>query len=201
MKLFRQNQSAAEVTQLEGARVLLRPAAEKDWQPYAELRAASRAFLEPWEPTWPDDALTRASFQRRIARYRDEWRTDKAYSFLIFARSVGGVEFGTLIGGVGISNIRRGVAQTGTLGYWTGAAFAGQGLMGEAVGTIIGYCFGELGLHRIDAACLPINERSRRLLESAAFVREGYAEKYLRIHGEWQDHLLFGLSAESFDAD
>jgi ribosomal-protein-alanine N-acetyltransferase len=115
---------------------------------------------------------------------------------LIFARVLEEVEVGTLIGGIGITNIRRGVAQAGTLGYWMGAPFAGRGLMAEALASVLDYSFGALELHRIEAACLPSNERSRRLLESAGFAREGYAEKYLKIFGEWQDHLLFALSAD-----
>ena len=55
------------------------------------------------------------------------------------------------------------------------------------------YAFANLRLHRIEAACLPTNQRSIRLLEGAGFRREGLARAYLRINGVWQDHLLYGL--------
>ena len=53
------------------------------------------------------------------------------------------------------------------------------------------FAFGSLRLHRLEAACIPSNAASIRLLEKAGFVREGYAREYLCINGLWQDHLLF----------
>lgn len=200
MRLFRQSHTVDEAGRLESSRLFLRPAQDRDWDGYADLRAASRTFLQPWEPTWPSDALTKASFHRRVSRYRTAWREDAGYSFLIFAENVEGVQRDKLVGGIGVTNIRRGVAQAGTLGYWMGAPYAGQGLMGEALRSVLDYCLGALDLHRVEAACLPSNERSRRLLERAGFDREGYAEKYLKIHGVWQDHLLFALNVEIWAA-
>ena len=95
-----------------------------------------------------------------------------------------------------MSNVRRGVAQCGTLGYWIGEPHARQGYMNEALRLIVEFCFGQLGLHRIEAACLPHNEASQKLLQRADFTQDGYARKYLKIQGEWQDHLLFSLLAE-----
>ena len=169
----------------------LRAPTERDWRAYAELRAASRQFLEPWEPTWPADALTRESFQRRLSRYASDWRSDAGYTFLIFRQADDSV-----VGGVSLSNIRRGVAQAGTLGYWMGKDHAGQGIMTQALGLVLEFCFGDLGLHRVEAACLPSNEASQKLLKRCGFSEDGYARKYLKIRGEWHDHLLFSLLAE-----
>ncbi|MCZ6763737.1 MAG: GNAT family protein [Alphaproteobacteria bacterium] len=197
MKLIQQGGGLAPsvevATRLQHGRVLLRAARETDWRQYAELRAASRTFLEPWEPTWPSDSLTRLTFQRRLHRYQEEWHRGIGFTFFIFAAIDD-----ALLGGIGVTNIRRGVAQAGTIGYWIGETHAGMGLMGEALEAVLAFCFDELGLHRAEAACLPSNERSRRLLERAGFVREGYAEKYLKIRGAWQDHLLFGLRTDEF---
>ncbi len=198
MRLFRQYHYSEGANRLETPRLFLRLAQDRDWNGYAELRSASRTFLQPWEPTWPTDALTKASFHQRVARYRMAWRDDSGYNFLIFADGLDGVNVGELVGGIGVTNIRRGVAQAGTLGYWMGVPFVGQGLMGEALRAVLDYCFDGLDLHRVEAACLPSNERSRRLLESGGFDREGYAEKYLKIHGAWQDHLLFALNVEAW---
>src|SRR5690606_8353507 len=100
-------------------------------------------------------------------------------------------EDNALLGGITLSNVRRGVAQAGTLGYWIGRPYARQGFMSEALAAVVNYGFEQQGLHRLEAACLPTNEASRRALLRTGFREEGYARRYLRIHGEWQDHLLF----------
>ena len=176
-----------------GKRVVLRPAERGDWQEWAALRAESREFLTPWEPTSPYDALTRAAYRRRLARFSLDWRTDQGYSFFLFR-----VEDGALLGGIGLTNVRRGVAETGSLGYWTGQRFAGQGYMSEGLQLLLGFAFDSLKLHRVEAACLPSNGRSRRVLLKGGFREEGYAKKYLCIDGQWQDHVLFGILREEW---
>jgi [ribosomal protein S5]-alanine N-acetyltransferase len=172
---------------LNGQRVFLRPAERGDYEAWASLRAGSRQFLAPWEPTWPPDALSRASFRARVARYAEDWRTDQAYNFLIFAQDE------TLVGGVGLSNLRRGVSETASLGSWVGEACARQRYMTAALPLVLDFAFDRLGLHRVEAACLPTNIPSRALLARAGFHQEGYARGYLCIEGKWQDHLLFAI--------
>jgi [ribosomal protein S5]-alanine N-acetyltransferase len=174
--------------QLDGRRVFLRPPRDTDWRHWADLRGASRDFLTPWEPVWPADALGRAAFRRRVRMVGSEWREDLGYSWLLFRRGDG-----ALLGGVTLSNVRRGVAQSGSLGYWIGAPHARRGYMTEALQLLLPYAFERLGLHRIEAACLPNNAASRSLLRKLGFVEEGYAREYLRINGSWQDHVLYGL--------
>jgi len=180
--------AAVPGSQLEGASLILRPPRDSDWGDWAGVRAASRGFLVPWEPTWPADSLSRAAFRRRIRVISAEWREDSGYTFFIFRRA-GEI----LVGGVTLSNMRRGVAQTASLGYWVGFPFARQGVMTEALGVLLPHAFERLGLHRIEAACLPQNAASRGLLTKLGFVEEGYARGYLRINGEWRDHVLYGL--------
>lgn len=177
--------------QVLGETIYLRPPKEADWQAWAELRAISRDFLMPWEPTWPRDALSRAAYLRRLRHYADAWRKQTAYSFFIFRRSDD-----ALLGGISLSNIRRGITQSGTLGYWIGKPHARQGIMTEALRCVLTFAFEDLGLHRVAAACLPTNVASRRLLEKCGFRQEGYATKYLKINGVWSDHALFALLRE-----
>jgi [ribosomal protein S5]-alanine N-acetyltransferase len=172
---------------LTGGPVMLRPPDRGDYEAWASLRAMSREFLTPWEPSWPPDALSRANFRLRIARYAEDWRTDQAYNFFIFSRDE------TLLGGIGLANLRRGVSETASLGYWIGAPYARQGYMTATLPLVLKFAFDRLRLHRVEAACLPSNVPSRALLVRAGFDQEGYAHEYLCIDGQWQDHLLFAI--------
>lgn len=186
MALFRSIPWSEPVPLIEGAGVFLRAPQMMDFTEWAELRGRSRRFLVPWEPEWPADDLTRASFRNRLRRYASEMRLDQGYPFFVF-RATDRV----LIGGVTLSNVRRGVAQAVNLGYWMGEPYARKGYMSAAVAALIPFSHGALGLKRIEAACLPENTASLRLLERLGFVREGYARKYLCIAGKWQDHILY----------
>jgi [ribosomal protein S5]-alanine N-acetyltransferase len=170
---------------LIGESTYLRPPSRGDYKQWTVVRAASRAFLEPWEPAWGDDALERAVFRDRVARIHQEWRLDLGYGFHIFRKSDDG-----LIGGVNLNNVRRGVAQAANLGYWMGELYANQGYMTDAVRTLLPHAFQGLGLHRVDAACIPENTPSRHLLAKFGFKEIGEAKGYLKINGEWRDHLL-----------
>jgi ribosomal-protein-alanine N-acetyltransferase len=173
---------------LKGAKVALRVPQMGDFEAWAELRESSRDFLTPWEPTWPHDDLTRTAFRLRIKRYWRDIEDDLAYPFFIHD-----LQSGQLLGGLTLSNVRRGVAQMASCGYWIGAGFAKRGYMTDAVRTVISYAFDHLRLHRLEAACLPSNEASISLLRKCGFTEEGIARRYLKINGRWEDHLLFGL--------
>ena len=177
--------------QLVGPNVYLRPPRDSDWKEWAELREVSRDFLVPWEPTWPKDALTRSAYRRRLRHYGEQWRNGSGYSFFVVRRSDA-----VLLGGLTLSNVRRGITQSGSLGYWIGEPYAGQGVMTEAVRSALGFCFDNLTLHRVEAACLPANISSRRLLDKCGFREEGYATKYLKIDGEWSYHVLYAMLRE-----
>jgi [ribosomal protein S5]-alanine N-acetyltransferase len=193
MALFRFSVAADETPVLRATGMLLRPPRMEDFPAWAALRAASRAFLAPWEPIWPADDLTRAAFRRRLLRYAQDMRDDAAYPLFLLRESDG-----ALLGGLTLGQVRRGVSQTATLGYWVGQPYAGRGVMSTGVRAAMAYAFDELRLRRVEAACLPHNEASIRLLERIGFKREGYARKYLCINGSWQDHLLFALLREEF---
>lgn len=173
---------------IQGEGVYLRPSEMRDYVEWATLREQSRAFLTPWEPIWPVDDLTRASFRYRVRRHAEEMARDEAYSFFLFRE-----EDDVLLGGLSFGYVRRGVSQAATLGYWMGEPYAGKGYMTRAVRAACAYVFEKQGLHRIEAACLPNNEPSKRLLERVGFKQEGYARAYLAINGQWRDHLLFAL--------
>ena len=186
MAFFRAAAFAETMPAIEGERVALRQPQMSDHPEWAALREKSREFLRPWEPLWPVDDLTRGAFRRRLKRYAEDQRADQAYSFFVFRKTDG-----VLTGGITLSNVRRGVAQAGSIGYWMGELYARQGLMSDALRALVPFGFATLRLHRLEAACIPTNAASIRLLEKSGFQREGYARQYLCINGIWQDHLLY----------
>ena len=124
MAFFRTVSFSEPLPIIEGDGVYLRAPQMSDYSEWATLREASRAFLTPWEPTWPADDLTRSAFRRRLRRYAEDQRADTSYAFFLFRKSDD-----ALVGGLTLANIRRGVAQAGSLGYWIGEPFARRGLM------------------------------------------------------------------------
>ncbi len=188
MALFRFPSEPPSRPLIRTRNLYLRAPQANDYSAWAMLRMESREFLSPWEPSWNEDDLTRASFRLRAKRAAREIATDEAYSLFIFE-----AHSEALLGGLTLGLIRRGVAQACTLGYWMGKRHAGRGHMTEAVRGAVRFAFSELALHRVEAACLPNNEPSRRLLERVGFQHEGLARAYLKINGIWADHLLYAI--------
>ncbi len=170
---------------LRARSVWLRAPLMVDYGPWAELRALSRDHLTPWEPQWQRDELSRSAYRRRVRHYQREAREDQGYAFLIFSDSDD-----KLVGGLTLSNVRRGVTQAGVIGYWIGKPFTGRGYMTEAVRAAASFAFDTLHLHRIEAATMPSNLPSIRVLEHNGFRREGFARQLLKINGVWEDHFL-----------
>ena len=187
--------AAPPAFRVAGPRTILRTPEREDVAEWTNLRAESRGFLVPFEPSWPADAVSRAGFRRRLRRYALDWRSDQGYSFLLFRR-----EDRALVGGISLSNVRRGVAESGSLGYWIGERYARRGYMSEGLTLILAFAFERLKLHRVEAACLPHNTASRKLLAKSGFREEGYAREYIAIDGAFQDHVLFGLIQEEWVA-
>jgi len=164
-----------------------------DYVAWAEVRQRSRDHLVPWEPAWARDELTRPAFRRRVRHYQRELREDLGYAFFIFDD-----RDDALIGGLTLSNVRRGVTQAAALGYWLGAPYVRRGYMTESVSAVATFAFDKLRLHRLEAACLPHNAASIGVLERSGFLREGRARRYLKINGVWQDHLLFARLSDDY---
>jgi len=171
---------------IETERLTLRPPIHSDFRPWAGLRRESQAYLTQWEPSWASDHLSRKSFTNRVYWAQRSVNSGTAVPLFMFRRSDD-----VLVGAITLDNIRRGPAQSGTLGYWTGEPFARQGYMRETIETLVHYAFTRLDLSRIEAACLPENAASRGLLEISGFKYEGVAQSYLQIDGRWRTHVLY----------
>jgi len=166
-------------------RLMLRPPRWQDYPAWTRLRRTSRAFLAPWEPAWKEGHLTFASYWTRVRLSCRSIRTGEAFPFFLFLR-----ETGDLMGSVVLENIRGGPARTCSLGYWVGEDYASRGYMSEAIPAVVEFAFDE-DISRVEAACLPDNMPSRRVLEKAGFTCEGIASGYLQIAGRWRDHALY----------
>ena len=188
--VFRFLSRQSETPELYGDRHMLRLPRHSDYKQWYALRAESRMFLQPWEPVWRHDELTEAAFRTRVNPNAQEFASGLAVPMFLFRR-----EDHVLLGGITIGYIRRGAAQCCMIGYWMGERHAAQGHMFAALRLVVPYVFSGLQLHRIEAACIPDNWKSIRLLQKAGFEREGLLRKYLKINGEWRDHVLYSLLA------
>ena len=172
--------------QLETERLTLRLPAHGDWRAWAGLREESAAFLQPWEPLWAHDHLTRKSFTNRVYWSQRSEAQGTAIPLFLIRR-----EDQALLGAITLDNLRRGPAQCATIGYWIGERFSRRGYMREAIVATVHHAFTALDVSRIEAACLPENEASRGVLEKAGFKYEGVAQSYLQINGRWRNHVLY----------
>jgi ribosomal-protein-alanine N-acetyltransferase len=171
---------------LRSGRVLLVEPASHHYEAWSLLRETSRKHLEPFEPAWSPDELSRGAFRRRLKRYRSDRRFGTGAAFLVER-----AQDRELLGGVTLTNIRRGVTQSASVGYWIGLPFVRQGYASEALERVLRYAFDDLELNRIEAACMPRNSASIGVLRRAGFGHEGLARRYLMINGAFEDHLLF----------
>ena len=144
---------------IETERMSLRPPVHGDHRAWSDLRRDSADFLTRWEPSWAPDHLSRRAFTNRVYWAQRSINNGSALPLFLIRR-----EDEALLGAITLDNIRRGPAQAGTIGYWTGERYAREGYMREA---------------------------SRGVLERAGFKYEGVAQSYLQIDGRWRTHVLY----------
>lgn len=169
-----------------GGGVYLRHPHLSDYEAWANLRLESRAFLQPWEPSWSPDHLGYPAYKSRIARFKKMVAADEGYPFHIFRGSDN-----ALVGACNLTGIRRKVSQSVSLGYWVGERYVRKGFARASVRAACKFSFETLGLHRVEAAVRAQNEPSRALLDMLGFTHEGTARGYLKIDGAWRDHELY----------
>lgn len=170
---------------LRHGRVLLVEPQLRHYETWSLLREASRRHLEPFEPAWAADELSLFAFRRRLRRYRSDRRWGLGTACFVERQADG-----ALLGGVTLTNIRRGVTQSASVGYWIGLPYIRQGFASDALAAMLHHAFQDLELNRVEAACMPSNEASLAVLARAGFRREGLARRYLKINGSFEDHLL-----------
>jgi ribosomal-protein-alanine N-acetyltransferase len=177
-------------------RLVLRPAAATDVSELRRVLRANAAHLQPWTVASAanEDAVSLASVARAIARYNREWKRGQSFVLLLCPRG----DEGHIVGRVTLGGILRGAFQNAHLGYWIDAKHQRRGLMTEAVCAATTFALGPARLHRVQAAAMPRNCASQRVLEKAGYRREGLASRYLHIAGVWEDHVIFSITAEEW---
>jgi [ribosomal protein S5]-alanine N-acetyltransferase len=171
------------------APMITRLAAPEDGPELAALLVANREFLAPYEPFRPEDYYTADGQTAYLAELMPTVAAGGALPHVI-------VEDGRIVGRITLSGIVRGPFLSASLGYWVAQSANGRGVASAAVAEIVKLAFGELGLHRLEAGTLLDNLASQKVLGRNGFERIGMAPRYLRIDGEWRDHLLFQRLSE-----
>lgn len=181
---------------LTGPRVELRALRAEDWRQWRAVRERSREWLEVWEPLpepgSPDPVTDAEAFRARCGAWERQRHFDTAYGFGIFLRS------GEFVGEVSLGSVQRGPFQSAFVGYWIDREHAGHGYVPEAVVLVLRFAFEELGLHRVEAAIVPRNVRSRRVAEKLGLREEGISERFLQIRGVWEDHVRYAITSEEW---
>jgi ribosomal-protein-alanine N-acetyltransferase len=181
---------------LVGPRVMLRPLDVSDHDAWQQIRIRSRDWAEPWEPLpephTPDPVTDREAFRSRCGAWERQRQFDTAYGFGLFLRDA------TLVGEVSLGSVLRGPFQSCFIGYWVDVDHAGRGYVPEGVVLVIRFGFETLGLHRMEAAIVPRNDKSRRVAQKLGLRNEGTASRFLQIRGVWEDHVRYAITCEEW---
>jgi ribosomal-protein-alanine N-acetyltransferase len=181
-------------TRLVTLRLVLRPPRTGDVTEIRRLMRANHEHLRPWNPAPPpgEDPSSITEVSKTVLRHRRDWKHGRGYVFMVAEREHPSM----FIGKIALSGIMRGAMYGAHLGYWMAADTQGRGYVTEGIAAVLDFAFGPAALHRVQAAIMPRNARSLRVIEKLAFRREGYAERYLQIAGKWEDHVLFARTRE-----
>ncbi|CCH28007.1 GNAT family protein [Actinosynnema sp. NPDC047251] len=172
--------------------VALRPPKLFDATTWSRIRMRDQSYLENWEPTavdgWPERNAA-MSWPAQWSSLRSLARRGQALPFVITVD-------GDLAGQITVGNIVRGALRSAWVGYWVAADRARGGVATAALALVVDHCFGDAGLHRLEATVRPENAASLRVLAKVGFREEGLFRRYLDVAGDWRDHLCFAMTSE-----
>jgi [ribosomal protein S5]-alanine N-acetyltransferase len=180
---------------LEEPPTAIRPTDPRDASEQLRLRLANRQHTGPWDPVRDESFYTEAGQRLELDLDQRSWAAGNAYAFAVLEIDAGD----RLIGRVALANIVRGPWQNATLGYWIDERSGGRGHATRAVRLALRFAFEHAGLHRVQPAIIPRNDRSVRVAEKAGFRLEGRALRYLKINGVWEDHDIYALTIEDWE--
>lgn len=181
-------------TRLITPRLVLRAPRAAEVGEVRRVLRQNQVHLRPWNPAPRpgEDPTSITEVSKTVLRQRREWKAGRAFTFMMALREAP-THF---IGKIALSGVMRGAMFGAYLGYWIDAEEQSKGLCTEAIAAVVDFAFGAAELHRLQAAIMPRNERSLRVIAKLGFRREGFAERYLQIAGKWEDHILFAKTRE-----
>jgi len=184
-------------TRLVTPRLVLRPPRTNDVAEIRRLMRKNHEHLKPWNPAPPpgEDPSSITEVSKTVLRQRRDWKRGASFVFMLALRD----DPARLIGKIALTGVMRGAMYGAYLGYWMDEDHLGKGLVTEGIQAVLDFAFGAAGLHRIQAAIMPKNDRSLRVIGKLGFRQEGLAERYLQIAGKWEDHLLFAKTREEHE--
>jgi ribosomal-protein-alanine N-acetyltransferase len=181
-------------TRLVTPRLVVRPPRTSDVVEIRRVLRANHEHLRPWNPapSSAEDPSSITEVSKSVLRQRRDWKHGTGYIFMVASREAPQA----FVGKIALNGVMRGAMCGAYLGYWMAAEEQGKGLVVEAIRAVLDFGFGPAGLHRVQAAIMPRNARSLRVIDKLGFRREGLAERYLQIAGKWEDHILFARTRE-----
>jgi ribosomal-protein-alanine N-acetyltransferase len=153
-------------------------------------------YLRPYSPAFEPEMFDEAAWHEQVGQRHREFTYGESLRAFLFSRDDGH----QILGNINLTQVFRGAFQSCVLGYNLAEAAQGKGYMTEAVLGVVGFAFGEWGLHRVAANYMPRNERSAAVLKRCGFRVEGLAPAYLLINGRWEDHVLAAITNEDWQA-
>ena len=179
---------------LSTERLVLRPPRAGDVGELRRLLRHNHMHLKPWNPAPRpgEDVTSITEVSNTVLRQRREWKNGRSFAFMLTLAS----DPARFIGKIALNGVMRGAMHGAYLGYWMDVDHQNGGLCTEGIRAVLDFAFGAAELHRLQAAIMPRNVRSLRVIEKLGFRREGYAERYLQIAGRWEDHILFARTSE-----
>ncbi len=179
---------------MSSSRVFVRQLGLDDAESMLDVRQRNRAFLQPFEPTHHDLQFTLEGQRSMLSQSEKQFMDGSAFAFAIRC-----TENGPVVGKITLSNVVRGAFESCTVGYFVDQQYNGQGIATEALHMVLRFAFNHAKLHRVQAAVMPRNIASTRVVQKAGFQYEGRAPYYLKIHGVWEDHDIFSITQEIVD--
>jgi ribosomal-protein-alanine N-acetyltransferase len=151
--------------------------------------------MAPWFPLRMPGETFNDTFDRTLAKQTKGSVDGSEFRFVGFTRDEQLVAF------FGLMQIVRGAFECGVASWCVHSDYTRKGICTEGVTGVLDMAFAAppvgLGLHRVQANVIPTNTASVRVAEKAGFRMEGLGRNYLRIAGEWRDHVFYAkLSGE-----
>ena len=181
---------------IETARLVIRVPDVADVPRIIDYYRENLEYLRPFSPTFEPEMFDDAAWHEQVGQRRRELTYGESFRAFIFGRD----DAQPIFGNINLTQVSRGAFHSCVLGYNLAEAAQGRGYMTEAVLGVVGFAFGEWGLHRVAANYMPRNERSAAVLKRCGFRVEGLAPAYLLINGRWEDHVLTAITNEDWKA-